>query len=282
MPLRYVLFSGVLWLQPKPLQSQVYTNDAGTREKQFIYEVKQIDEFFERFNDAPNSFIRDVYKKRNMKFTVSRQKLVRSLFNYETNTWNPAMIDSFVHSTVTTASPKYLDFASTDWYAELNCQFYQRTEVIGITLILRITKDQKEGFRWTIAGAGENNLPISQIAAPADIKDDSRFINPASHGNDFIALGEVLNDTKHLSVYFDRSFFSGKYGPAVYDGIRSGALRFHSVRTVKYHFLQISNWIFTTEYFNRRTLNSGWLINSLVNANDSQKADYRKRLLGDY
>ena len=38
------------------LHAQIISNDNGASDKHFIYEVKEIDEFFERFNDAPNSF----------------------------------------------------------------------------------------------------------------------------------------------------------------------------------------------------------------------------------
>ena len=67
------------------LFSQVYSNNDGAKEKHFIYEVKEIDEFFERFNDEPNSFLRGVYKARHVKFNIDRQRLIRSLFNYENN-----------------------------------------------------------------------------------------------------------------------------------------------------------------------------------------------------
>ena len=70
------------------LFSQVYSNNDDAKEKHFIYEVKEIDEFFERFNDDPGSFIRDVYKARHTKFNIDRQRLIRSLFNYENMSWD--------------------------------------------------------------------------------------------------------------------------------------------------------------------------------------------------
>ena len=78
------------------MEAQVFTNDAGAREKHFIYEVKQIDEFFERFNDAPNSFLRSVYKARHIKFNIDRQQLIRSLFNDENKSLDSILKTQFI------------------------------------------------------------------------------------------------------------------------------------------------------------------------------------------
>jgi len=56
------------------LYSQVYSNNDLANDKHFIYEVKEIDEFFERFNDAPNSFLRSVYKAHHIKFNIDRKR----------------------------------------------------------------------------------------------------------------------------------------------------------------------------------------------------------------
>src|SRR6202163_1161569 len=78
------------------LFSQVYSNNDGANDKHFIYEVKEIDEFFERFNDAPNSFLRGVYKAHHIKFNIGRQRLIRSLFNDENGSLDSVMINQFI------------------------------------------------------------------------------------------------------------------------------------------------------------------------------------------
>ena len=76
------------------LFSQVISNNDNAKEKHFIYEVKEIDEFFERFNDEKSSFIRGVYKAHHVKFNIARQRLIRSLFNYENMLKDSVMINS--------------------------------------------------------------------------------------------------------------------------------------------------------------------------------------------
>ena len=80
------------------LFSQVFSNNEGAKEKHFIYEVKEIDEFFERFNDEPNSFLRGVYKAHHIKFNIPRQRLIRSLFNFENMSKDSVMINKFIQT----------------------------------------------------------------------------------------------------------------------------------------------------------------------------------------
>src|SRR6516164_2773746 len=81
---------------PLFLFSQVYSGSDLAKDKHFIFQVKEIDEFFERFNDDPGSFIRSVYKTYQAKFNLSRSRLIRSLFNNEDKTWDNDMVNKFV------------------------------------------------------------------------------------------------------------------------------------------------------------------------------------------
>ena len=146
------LSSTVLWFC-SVLHGQVITNDAGSREKHFIYEVKQIDEFFERYNNDSSSFLTEVYKSHHVKYGISRARLIRSLFNYETKTWPPSAIDSFVRSALRVKMPSKRDFYGDNWYAEADCKFQYGANVIDIPVVLRIATDRENGSKWMIVGA---------------------------------------------------------------------------------------------------------------------------------
>src|ERR1700712_2090604 len=90
--------------------AQVLNNNARAREKHFLYEVKQVDEFFERFNNDTGSFIREVYKTRHVKYKLDRPALIKSLFNYESQTWDQQMIDNFVNDAAGTKNQQKLNF----------------------------------------------------------------------------------------------------------------------------------------------------------------------------
>ena len=175
------------------LSAQALINDAGEREKHFIYEVKQIDEFFERFNDDDNSFVRQVYAKYHIRYNLNRTKLIKSLFNYETKSWNAEDIDRFVNTAVNEQHPEKLDFYGDYWYAEVNCKFQQNETVIDITLVLKINADNMKRSKWVIAGVRSKSLKkIYQKVVIAAPKDASKFINPASHANNLLSWREHL------------------------------------------------------------------------------------------
>lgn len=262
--------------------AQDFENSAGQREKIFVYRVKQIDEFFERFNNDTSSFIREVYRSYGIKFNIDRPTLIRSLFNYRTNTWLQSSIDSFVNKALSTQMPSGRNFYGDDWYAEANCKFRHHSVEIEIPVILKIQTDDQGRSKWVICGvkkslAGES----SRLIAMSEINLE-KFITPSSHANYFIELAKVFEDKKNLSSYFDESFFRRDNAIAFYNASLQDNIKFLHVKSIKYHFLQVSNYIFTVEYFPRKDLNAGWLINSLKQVTLPEKNKFVKQLLGEY
>jgi len=262
------------------LTGQVFVNNAGARERHFVYEVKQIDEFFERFNDDTSSFIRKQYRDNHIKYTLSREQLVRSLFNYEGRSWDTTLINQFVQTVVNTNKPSLLDFYGDGWYAEANCRFEYNGATIEIPIILRIEADAEKRAKWMIAAIKANSIKQDASVLPAiDRMDKNKFINPSSHANSFLELGRAFEDKEHLSDYFDGSFFKRANSIGFYNALLKNRIRFITVKDIRYHYLQVDQWIFTVENFPRKALNSGWLINQLKNVTESEKNQYIKKLL---
>lgn len=258
-----------------------YTNDAGQREKHFIYEVKQIDEFFERFNDDKDSFIRKVYASYKKKFTVSREDLVKGLFNYETNSWSPVIIDSFITSVTNSNHPCFLNFYGDDWFAEVLCRFQYGSAEIDIPVIMKLDADEKRQSRWIIEGIKKNPFQPAATTSKVIQGNSKKFMHPASHTNNFIALSKALDDKENLSIYFDNPFFKRTDNMAFYNTVLSGQAKLLYVKHIVYHFLQINGWAFTVESFPRLSLNSGWLISSLKKTSAGEKVKYESMLLGE-
>lgn len=277
------LFSIVSCLPSLLCQGQEFKNDAGEKEKHFIYQVKQIDEFFERFNDAPNSFSREIYKSYKIKYNLDRKKLIKSLFNYEGKTWSQQVIDSFVRKALLTKMPSSLNWHGENWYAEANCKFQYNSTIISIPVILRIMTDEKKRSKWVITGIKNNLLKEPQNnGIPITVRTlKTKFINPSNHGTNFIELSKVFEDKDHLSDYFDNEFFYRANAVQFYQSIMKTHISFLFVQDVKYHFLNVPGYIFTVDYFQRETLNSGWLINYLISATANEKDIYKKQLLGE-
>ncbi len=262
------------------IHAQVFTNDAGAREKHFVYEVKQIDEFFERFNNDTGSFIRKAYKTYGVKYKLDRPKLIKSLFNYETKTWDKALIDNFVKDVTAAQNYSLLNFLAAGWFAEAHCKFQYNGAVTDIPIILRITTDENRRSKWMIAAVKANALKADSIALHIVANENPlKFINPASHANNFIELDKALADKENLAAYFEASFFKRKNAPAFYNAVLNNRAKFLYVKDITYHFLQAPKWIFTVAYFQREALNAGWLINSLKRASEADKKEYLKNLL---
>jgi hypothetical protein len=262
------------------LFSQVFSNNGDAKEKHFIYEVKEIDEFFERFNDEPGSFIRGVYKARHAKFNIPRQRLIWSLFNYENMSKDSVLMNKFVSDVTRKKKPIYLDYYGDDWYAELTCKFKYNSSTIVIPVIMKIEMTQNKGSKWMIVAVGASALKSKIVLTEIEqSKIKTKIISPTSHGTNFVALKRVFEDKENLSDYFESAYLKRSNMLEFYNAILNRDIDFLDVIKIKYHFLLADRWIFTVEDFIREELNSGWLINHMEKVSSVGMDNYRSKLL---
>ena len=262
------------------LFSQVISNNDIAKEKHFVYEVKEIDEFFERFNDEKGSFIRGVYKAHHVKFNIPRQRLIRSLFNYENMSKDSVMINKFVSDVTRKKKPVYLDYYGDDWYAELTCKFRYHAATIEIPVIMKIEMAQNKGSKWMIIAVGPSALKSKIVVTEmTQSKVKTNIISPTSNGTNFVSLKRVFEDKENLSDYFESAYVKRSHMLEFYNAVLNGDIDFLDVTRVKYHFLLADRWLFTVEDFIREELNSGWLINHLKEVSSVEMDDYRRKLL---
>jgi hypothetical protein len=276
--LKFLIFISFSICQHR-LFSQVYSNN-DAKEKHFIYEVKEIDEFIERFNDDPGSFIRSVYKAHHTKFNINRQRLIRSLFNYENMSWDSVMMKKFISEVTNKKKPIYLDFYGDNWYAELTCKFKYNFSSIVIPIIMKIEMTQNKGSKWMIVAVGSSTLKSRIVVTEmAQSKIKTKFISPTSYGTNFVSLGRAFEDKENLSSYFQTFYFKRSHMLEFYNAILNHEIEFLDVIKIKYHFLLADKWIFTVENFPREALNSGWLINHIQRVSSFEMENYRNKLL---
>jgi hypothetical protein len=261
------------------LFGQVYSNNDRANDKHFIYEVKEIDEFFERFNDAPGSFLRGIYKARHIKFNIDRQQLIRSLFNDENTSLHKALIDEFISDVTKKKRPVYLDFYGGDWYAELTCKFRYNSSSIAIPVMMKIEMSPNKGSKWMIVAVGSSTLKSKIDVTEMARSKKTKIISPTSHGTNFVSLKRAFEDTENLSSYFENYYFKRSHMLEFYNAILNRQIEFLDVSKIKYHFLVADKWIFTVENFSRESLNSGWLINHMQKVSPSEIKNYRNKLL---
>ncbi len=262
------------------LFSQVISTNDNSKEKHFVYEVKEIDEFFERFNDEKGSFIRGVYKAHHVEFNISRQRLIRSLFNYENMTKDSLMINKFISDVTKKKNQIYLNYYGDDWYAELTCKFKYNAASIEIPVIMKIEMTQNKGSKWMIVAVGSSTLKSKIVVTEmAQSKVKTNIISPTSNGTNFVSLKRVFEDKENLSDYFESAYMKKSNMLEFYNAILNGDIEFMDVIRIKYHFLLDGRWIFTVEDFIREELNSGWLINYMEKVSSDGMENYRSKLL---
>jgi len=242
-------------------------------EENFAYQVKQVDEFIERFNNSDFSFIKQYLKNKYNIEDVSRSELIKSLFNHADTTWIKEDVVQFLADVTDNKYPPYLDFYDDNWYAELNCMGTYKGKKEGFTLILQVeTVEATGGAKWVVVGVSADFLNLPQS------KDYRKALNPASYGTDFMGLIDALADTANYQNYISSSAQPSQL-LLFFNELYEKNLTFKQVNDITYHFLQIDNWIFQVRDFKRDTKNSGWLISSLLKVNDEQKQQYKEKIL---
>ena len=61
--------------------------------------------------------------------------------------------------------------------------------------------------------------------------------------------------------------------------VKNKELTIEYIYNIKYHFLQISEWLFTVEHIERKGYNVGWLITSFSKLNSKEKIKFKNNLL---
>ena len=277
--LKYLIFIFFSFCQHR-LFSQVISNNDIAEEKHFVYEVKEIDEFFERFNDEQGSFIRGVYKVHHVKFNIPRERLIRSLFNFENTSKDSVLINQFVSDLTKKKKPIYLDYYGDDWYAELSCKFKCNSSFIVVPVIMKIEMTQNKGSKWMIVAVGSSTLKSKIVVTEmAQSKIKTKILTPTSNGTNFVSLKRVFEDKENLSDYFESAYLKSSNMLEFYNAILNRDIDFLDVIKIKYHFLLAGRWIFTVEDFPREELNSGWLINHIEKVSSVGMDNYRSKLL---
>ncbi|HET9278621.1 MAG TPA: hypothetical protein VFN95_10545 [Flavitalea sp.] len=261
------------------LSAQVIESNS-QRELNFVFEVKQIDEFFERFNNEQNSLLASYIRLKYPEIQITRTSLLESLFNTEVHGAEPGLIREFCLQVADSTKPSYLDFYNGEWYAEAVCKFKLNGQLTEAVVLLKIQQEENGGSKWIIVSAFSKRLGVTDLPVVFPYKPGCcKFLNPMSHATNFISLSRAFRDKINLSDYLDTSFMEYPYAKSFAGALLKNQLEYLYVKTIRYHFLQIDGWIFTVNQFNRKSIHSGWLVSSLQKTTPEAKEIYRSSLI---
>lgn len=260
--LKIVATIGVLWIFiPSSSIAQLSTKDDVFEElpEHLFYQVKQLDQFIDRFNSNENA--EGIAINPSKTSAEDRERILASLFNLEMLEI-PAFKEKAVRfiKEVTGSRISNLSFYDKNYYATIDCQVLYKNKKELLTLTLVLEGSANNGAHWVIKGAKADFL--GGLNNNAGKVKDHKIIPPTNHEVEFIALLNIFNKEKDINSYLSESY--GKNQLDNLDQIlKSGNLKMLSTATPTYHFLQIPGWIFTVDFFNRKSKNSGLLISNL-------------------
>lgn len=270
---------------PLCTSAQVMSNDVEIDEEIFVYKVKIIDEFIERFNDHEHSFIRKQLSKKNKDHILTRQKLLISLVNWDNHDIAVKDGKEFILQVADTSAPLLLNFNDSTWYASIKCVFETpEKKKVELPIFLHIKTHENGGANWMIAGIADDTvLTNEEVAKDATTANKSehkkKYIPSSSYAIDFLTLHRVFTDSMNETDYFDEELLLTDKAKQLISLVKNKKLVFQYATDIKFHFFQIPGWIFVVENIDRKSKNSGWLINKLQRAGDLEKEVARKKLL---
>jgi len=248
-------------------------------ERKLIYEVKQLDQFIGRFNLSENIYgnkfteeLKDSTRMQKESYSSVRKKILLSLFDSENIKNDTTVIKSFINDVVENSS--IISFNDKNWFAEINTTILFNGTEKNARIILQIEKNSEDELKWVIRGVKADILEMNS-------KETNDFINPMSHETYFIDLRKVFDNKNHVSQYTYKEFKQDNLSIFLYL-VSQNRIQLKRINSINYHLLQIDNYIFTIDFFNRSSFNSGWLISHLLSANTSQKGKYLEDVFNIY
>jgi hypothetical protein len=273
----------LLFSQKVIFAQKVYT----TPETNFLKGIKDIEEFMKRFNHdktllknytrvkSQDTTLFNFYKTVFGKDTVERKEMLATTFERNNfSKMDTTMLRKFLTEITDEKKNIQLQFKDDDWYAEVTCQIQYKQHdkpqsPADIILILRYEYDKiTDGNAWVIVACFSTLLRIES----EDTK-KVKGIKPTSSEFNFADLGVAFKDKKNIERVTDLHFQPDMLSVFLY-AVKNDIITFGSVKNIKYHFLQIDDWIFTVENYKRDTPNSGWLISSVIPATNDYKKKY--------
>lgn len=233
----------------------------------FAWEVKQIDEFIERFNDTGESYIR-TYVKNKPGDVLTRERLIKSLFDASRKDWNFDEVTHFLSDVLSPEDPKYLDFNNGLWYANVKCQVQYKGKPAKLSLRMRVENGSGNTCKWVIENAQApwlKGIDAQQAVAPAQpANGGSHFLHPMSHITNFMNIDEITGDPRYLMDYICSECHHDDSLNTFISECKNKNIVILSSEAVTYDFFQIKGWEIQITQMERAGGNSGWLISKLV------------------
>ncbi|NWJ50412.1 MAG: hypothetical protein HXX14_06065 [Bacteroidetes bacterium] len=270
LPFAYILLIFTILFGNNPLKAQNSLGESKLDASTFFAQTKQLTQFFRRFNgeeDAKGNKL----DSNNFQFREKhlRKNFLSILFDKQNHSITENLKNDFVNEVLEEKNPKFLDFHTGNWFAEVNAVFSYQNHPVNLLIYLQIEKSGL-GYKWVISNVYFDSF--SELFSHPNTSDKAAsFLHPMSHEIDFMNLRKAFNDPKDIDYYAPNDY-TPDYLTLFFVELKGGHLTYKTINSVKFHFLQVNGWYFEVNDFNRSGFNSGWLISNLLKVNEEEKA----------
>jgi hypothetical protein len=225
--------------------------------------VKLVDELFARFNG--------VEKRENVGEQYSdRESNILMLFNLSQfkskNDSSFVKAQSFAH--IVAENGLFLNYSDTCWYAKAKCHGQLAKQSVEFFIYLFVEQRGDNMYKWVISDVEGGIFDNSRSRKHKEL-----YIMPNAHEQSFSLLSRITIETnRYIDDYVINSYDSNALSSFL-TLVRSGQLIIDYVTDVEFFFFQIPNYVFTVKHFERESMNVGWLISSLNELNEKDKAE---------
>ncbi len=271
-----ILLGMILCCVSTPIFAQNFEKEFETI---FAWEVKQVDEFIERFNNNDKTLIKKYSAENGNAKDFTRERMIKSLFDAQGKSWKPEEINQFIKQSID--KPVFLDFYNKDWYAKVTCSVNWNGKAQDLVMVLKVQVLPDSASKWIITNVWAPYLQSTEWKGKEIpvATDKLASLNPVSHATDFMNISRLTENLSNIKNYFVPTSEQNTQTKVFLQECMNKNLVIKQVNSISYHFLQIDNWIFEVKQFKRQTKNSGWLISKLIKANNQEKLAYKAKYL---
>ena len=265
-----LLVIGLLWASVSMAQT---IGDFKMDETEQYAMTKQMGQFMRRFNYEEDQFGYKLNPK-DPKYHSNemRRQSLPILFDQEKYGKQTDLQRYFIED-VTKGDSTYMTFLGGRWYSEVSATFKYYGQNVNILLILAVEQEGL-GSKWVFTNIYfpdfNKMFPTGEMA-----EKEKHFLHPMSHELDFMNIYKAFQDPEVIEYYASKDY-QPDYLTLFFYEIKKGNLVFQHVDGVKFHVFQIKDWYFEVSWFDRKGLNSGWLMSNVIYLPEKEKTNLIK------
>ena len=228
----------------------------------YLAEVKQVDEFIDRFNNEKFHINIDTSK------SEYKENNILALFNLErlNGASDSAIteVSAFIRTVVD--SGVNIRYEDTLWLAKAPCYGKLKNRQVEFILWLNVEHRKEDMYKWVVAKAEGNIFKLTPSRTSERI-----MIMPDDHEINFITLKDITSQNDDYITNYRQKYFDLDETSVFYSLVYYNLLDIDYVKDLEFLFFQVPGYVFHIKYFNRETLNSGWLIDKFEKMSKEEK-----------